>query len=100
MFAVIETGGKQYLVKEGSILKVERLNAEEGKEVKIDKIIYFSGSGLSCLPNIAVEACVLEQCKGKKILVFKKKRRKNYRRKIAHRQCITVLRINKINIQN
>ena len=99
MFAVIETGGKQYLVKKGSIIKVEKLEAEEGKEVEINKVVCLSNSGLSCSSNAIVKAEVLEQCRGEKIIIFKKKRRKNYRRKTGHRQHITVLRINEINLQ-
>ncbi|MGL9758387.1 MAG: 50S ribosomal protein L21 [Wolbachia sp.] len=99
MFAVIETGGKQYLVKKGSIIKVERLQAEEKEEVEINKVICFSSNGLSCSSNAVVKAEVLEQCRDKKIIIFKKKRRKNYRRKNGHRQYITVLRINEISLQ-
>mgnify|MGYP004572950007 CR=1 FL=1 len=99
MFAVIETGGKQYLVKEGSIIKVEKLEAEEKKEVEINKVICTSNNGLSYSSNATVKAEVLEQCRGEKIIIFKKKRRKNYRRKTGHRQYITVLRINEISLQ-
>lgn len=99
MFAVIETGGKQYLVKEGSIIKVEKLETEEKKEVEINKVICISNNGLSYSSNATVKAEVLEQCRGEKIIIFKKKRRKNYRRKIGHRQYITVLRINEISLQ-
>ncbi|WP_353270694.1 50S ribosomal protein L21 [Wolbachia endosymbiont (group A) of Hedychridium roseum] len=99
MFAVIETGGKQYLVKEGSIIKVEKLEVEEKKEVEINKVICISNNGLSYSSNATVKAEVLEQYRGEKIIIFKKKRRKNYRRKTGHRQYITVLRINEINLQ-
>ncbi|WGJ61942.1 50S ribosomal protein L21 [Wolbachia endosymbiont of Frankliniella intonsa] len=99
MFAVIETGGKQYLVKKGSIIKVERLQAEEKEEVEINKVIRVSSNGLSFSSNAVVKAEVLEQCRDKKIIIFKKKRRKNYRRKNGHRQYITVLRINEISLQ-
>ncbi|MDG7055226.1 MAG: 50S ribosomal protein L21 [Wolbachia endosymbiont of Menacanthus eurysternus] len=99
MFAVVETGGKQYLVKKGSVIKVEKLEAEEGKEVEIDKVVCLSDNGLSYSSNATVKAEVLEQCRGEKIIIFKKKRRKNYRRKTGHRQYITVLRINEINLQ-
>ncbi|WP_264329351.1 50S ribosomal protein L21 [Wolbachia endosymbiont (group A) of Andrena hattorfiana] len=99
MFAVIETGGKQYLVKEGSIIKVEKLEVGEKKEVEVNKVICISNNGLSYSSNATVKAEVLEQCRGEKIIIFKKKRRKNYRRKTGHRQYITVLRINEINLQ-
>ncbi|OCA06335.1 50S ribosomal protein L21 [Wolbachia endosymbiont of Trichogramma pretiosum] len=96
MFAVIETGGKQYLVEKGSVIKVERLQAEEKEEVEINRVICVSSNGLSCSSNAVVKAEVLRQCRDKKIIIFKKKRRKNYRRKNGHRQYITVLRINEI----
>ncbi|OEY86826.1 50S ribosomal protein L21 [Wolbachia pipientis] len=96
MFAVIETGGKQYLVKQGSIIKVEKLEAEKGDKIEINKIIFLAGSNST---NAAVSAEVLEQCKGEKVIIFKKKRRKNYRRKTGHRQHLTVLRINEINLK-
>ncbi|WCR53089.1 MAG: 50S ribosomal protein L21 [Wolbachia endosymbiont of Ctenocephalides orientis wCori] len=99
MFAVIDTGGKQYLVKKGSIIKVEKLEAEEGKEIEINKLIYVLNNGLSSSHNATVKAEVLEQRRGEKIIIFKKKRRKNYRRKTGRRQYITVLRINEINLQ-
>lgn len=99
MFAVIETGGKQYLVKKGSIIKVEKLEAEKGQEIEINKVVCTSNDGLSFPANATVKAEVLEQCRGEKIIIFKKKRRKNYRRKTGHRQYITVLRINEISHQ-
>lgn len=98
MFAVIDTGGKQYLVKKGSIIKVEKLEAEEGKEIEINKVICVLNNGLSSFHGATVKAEVLEQRRGEKIIIFKKKRRKNYRRKTGHRQYITVLRINEINL--
>ncbi len=96
MFAVIETGGKQYLVKQGSIIQVEKLEAEKGERVEINKIIYVN-SGTAA--NATVSAEVVEQCKGTKVIIFKKKRRKNYRRKTGHRQSLTVLRVNEINLK-
>jgi large subunit ribosomal protein L21 len=98
MFAVIETGGKQYLVKQGSIIKVEKLEAEEGQEVEIKKVVCVSNGCPSYNSNGVVKAEVLEQRRGEKLIIFKKKRRKNYRRKTGHRQYITVLRINEINL--
>ncbi|MCV3769218.1 MAG: 50S ribosomal protein L21, partial [Wolbachia pipientis] len=90
-----------YLVKKGSVIKVEKLKAEKGKEVEINKVICLSSNNdLFHLPSVTVKAKVLEQCRGKKLLIFKKKRRKNYRRKTGHRQYITVLYINEINFKN
>ncbi|MDF0607617.1 50S ribosomal protein L21 [Wolbachia endosymbiont of Onchocerca gibsoni] len=100
MFAVIETGGKQYLVKKGSVIKIEKLKAEEGKEVEVGKVIYLSDNDSSYSLNATVKAKVLEQCKEEKVIIFKKKRRKNYRRKTGHRQHVTVLSINEINFKD
>ncbi|MDG7056077.1 MAG: 50S ribosomal protein L21 [Wolbachia endosymbiont of Meromenopon meropis] len=99
MFAVIETGGKQYLVKKGSIIKVEKLKADKGKKIEINKVICLLNNGLFYSHDASVEAEVLEQCRRNRIFIFKKKRRKNYRRKISCRQHVTVLRINEINLQ-
>ncbi len=101
MFAVVKTGGKQYRVAEGDVLKVEKLDAEVGKKVKLEEVLMIGdekgvkvGEPLVKGANVTVE--VLEQKKDKKITVFKKKRRHNYRRKKGHRQQITVLRVTKI----
>lgn len=67
--------------------------------MEINKVICVSNNGLSYSSNATVKAEVLEQCRGEKIIIFKKKRRKNYRRKTGHRQYITVLRINEISLQ-
>ncbi|WP_333022983.1 50S ribosomal protein L21 [Wolbachia endosymbiont of Pentidionis agamae] len=99
MFAVIKTGGKQYLIRKGSVLKVEKLDAEVGKVVELNKVICFQSAlneDLSISNSAVVKAEVLEQRRDKKIIIFKKRRRKNYRRKNGHRQYITVLRINEI----
>ena len=93
MFAVIETGGKQYIVREGSIIKVEKLNIEKGNEVEFDNVISLANYHSN---NVKVKAEVLEHKRGDKVVIFKKKRRKNYRRKTGHRQHITTLRINNI----
>lgn len=100
MFAVIETGGKQYLVKKGSIIKVEKLEVEKGTQIELNKVLVISNEGLSYSPNSNVKAEILDQKRADKVIIFKKKRRKNYRRKTGHRQYITVLRINEINLQN
>jgi len=101
MFAVIKTGGKQYRVAENDVIRVERLAAEAGEIVELGNVLMVDGGGgLSVgAPYVAgasVAAEVLEQGRGEKIIVFKKKRRQNYRRRNGHRQHETVLRVTEI----
>jgi len=98
MFAVIKTGGKQYRVTEGAVVKVEKLAGEVGKNIVLDEVLMVGDDkgvkvGEPLVKGANVTAEVLEQKKDKKITVFKKKRRHNYRRKKGHRQEITVLRV-------
>lgn len=101
MYAIIETGGKQYRISEGDVLKVEKLSAKEGDVVEIDKVLAISEGedlkvGTPLLENAKVEATVLRHGKGEKIIVFKYKPKKNYRKKQGHRQPFTEIRIEKI----
>jgi len=101
MFAVVKTGGKQYRVAEGDVIKVEKLDGEAGKNVTLDEVLMIGDDkgvkvGEPLIKGANVTAEVLEQKKDKKITVFKKKRRHNYRRKKGHRQEITVLRVKAI----
>jgi large subunit ribosomal protein L21 len=102
MFAVIKTGGKQYRVASGDVIKVEKLEVEAGSTIALDQVLMVGGEGaLSSIgtPLVAgatVSAEVVAQDRGPKIIVFKKKRRQNYRRKNGHRQDLTVLRITEI----
>lgn len=101
MYAIIETGGKQYKVAEGSILRVEKLPVEEGQTVEIDKVLAVSKDGVltvgtPTVTNAKVVMKVLEQGKGKKIIVFKYKPKKNIRKKQGHRQPFTKVQIEKI----
>ena len=101
MLAVIKTGGKQYKVEEGTILDVELLGAEEGSQFTFDEVLLVSGDGSVKVgtPTVAgatVEAEVIGGVRGDKILVFKKKRRKDYRKRIGHRQSYTRVKITKI----
>ncbi len=104
MLAVIETGGKQYHVKAGDVIKIEKLDGKLGDEISFTKVLalYDSNKGSAVkigepfLESAGVKAEVLEQMKDKKVVIFKKKRRQNYRRKKGHRQNVTVLRITKI----
>ncbi|WP_417460581.1 50S ribosomal protein L21 [Kordiimonas sp.] len=101
MFAVVKTGGKQYRVAEGDVIKVEKLDGEVGKNVVLDEVLMVGDDkgvkvGEPLVKGAKVTFEVLEQKKDKKIIVFKKKRRHNYRRKKGHRQEVTVLRVTKI----
>ncbi|PMQ02372.1 MAG: 50S ribosomal protein L21 [Dictyoglomus sp. NZ13-RE01] len=101
MFAVIETGGKQYKVSVGSIIEVEKLNAKEGDEVTFDKVLLLDRDGELLIGKPYIEgarvvAQVLRQDKYPKIIVFKFKRKKHYRRKYGHRQPFTRVAIKEI----
>jgi large subunit ribosomal protein L21 len=98
MFAVIKTGGKQYRVAEGDVIKVERLETEAGATLALDEVLMVGEGadariGAPFVTGATVSAEVIAQDRGPKIIVFKKKRRQNYRRKNGHRQDLTVLRI-------
>ena len=99
MYAVIRTGGKQYRVAENQRVTVEKLPGEPGDTVKLDDVLMIAEGGgaplfgAPILDKAAVFAEVVAQTRGDKITVFKKKRRKNYRRKKGHRQDLTLLRI-------
>jgi len=93
-YAVIETGGKQYKVSEGDILQVEKLDAEAGSTVTFDSVLAVSGGdGLSLDAKAPIQAEVLEHIRGPKLLAFKKKRRKGYKRRVGHRQGYTKVKI-------
>lgn len=97
MYAVIKTGGKQYKVASGDILKLEKVAGEEGKEVVFNEVLALGETfGTPLVAGASVKATVLKQAKDKKIIVFKKKRRQNYRRKNGHRQNITLVKITDI----
>ncbi len=103
MYAVIRTGGKQYKVQEGDVLKLEKLAAEVGETVEFDQVLAVKTDGelkigTPYVEGAKVTAKVLGQGKGKKIVVFKYKPKKNYRRKQGHRQPFTSVRIEKIDV--
>ena len=103
MYAVIETGGKQLKVSTGEKVKVEKLAGEVGQEVTLDKVLLVKTDdetkiGNPYLENAKVTGEILAQDKHKKIIVFKFKRRKGYRRKNGHHQHFTQLKINKIEL--
>lgn len=94
MFAVIKTGGKQYKVTSGDVIKVEKLNAQEGSEVIFNEVLALDEKiGKPLVKGASVKATVLKQAKDAKVIIFKKKRRQNYRRKNGHRQQITLVKI-------
>ena len=94
-FAIFQTGGKQYRVKTGDVIKVEKLDADG--DVTFDHVLMIGERvGTPTIDGAKVVATVVEQKRGDKVLVFKKKRRQNYRRTRGHRQYITVLKIKEI----
>ena len=97
MYAVIKTGGKQYKVASGDVLKIEKLAGEAGKEVVFNEVLAIDETvGTPLVAGASVKATVLKQARDAKIIVFKKKRRQNYRRKNGHRQSITLVKITEI----
>ncbi len=101
MFAVIETGGKQYKVNEGDVLFIEKLDVADGESVTFDKVLAISGedfkAGTPYVEGASVTATVIKTGKGKKIYVMKYKAKKNEKKKIGHRQFYTKVQIDKIN---
>ena len=100
MYAIIATGGKQYKVAEGDVLKVEKLDAEAGNTVTFDQVIAVSDGSLKVgadVANASVTATVMEQGRGKKVIVYKYKRKTGYHKKNGHRQAFTQVKIEKIN---
>jgi large subunit ribosomal protein L21 len=101
MYAIIETGGKQYKVQEGDVLFIEKLNATEGEVVSFNKVLAVSKEsglviGSPVVEGAAVSATVEKHGKGEKIVIYKYKAKKNYRRKQGHRQPFTKVVIGKI----
>jgi large subunit ribosomal protein L21 len=102
MFAVIRSGGKQYRVAPEQVLKVEKLDAEAGSTVTFTDVLAVGGDGAlkigsPVLAGASVTATVIAQDRLDKVIIFKKRRRQNSRRKNGHRQCVTVLRVATIN---
>ena len=101
MFAVIKTGGKQYRVEQGDVLEIEKLDIEAGKSVTFDEVLLVENNGETMIgtpyvDKARVKAVVLESFKDEKIIVFKKKRRKQYKKKVGHRQQMTRIKIEEI----
>lgn len=104
MYAVLETGGKQYRVAPGETLEVDRLEAEAGKPVTLDRVLFVSDDdrlsiGAPTVANAAVVADVIEHFRGDKKIAFKMKRRKGYHRTVGHRQEMTRIKISEIKVK-
>ena len=100
MYAIIATGGKQYKVAEGDIIKVEKLGVEAGETVTFDQVLAVSNDGMKVGADVAsasVSGTVVKQGKGKKVIVYKYKRKTGYHKKNGHRQAYTKVKIEKIN---
>lgn len=100
MYAIIATGGKQYKVSEGDVIKVEKLDAQPGDTVTFDQVVAVSDQELKVAADVAnanVTATVMEQGKYAKIIVYKYKRKTGYHKKNGHRQAYTQVKIEKIN---
>ncbi len=100
MYAIIATGGKQYKVSEGDVIKVEKLDAEAGNTVTFDQVLAVSDKELKVGSDVAsasVTATVMDQGRGKKVIVYKYKRKTGYHKKNGHRQAYTQVKIEKIN---
>jgi len=102
MYAVIRSGGKQYRVTPGQTLRLEKLEGDAGSKIQLSDVLLVEDGGKvqtgAPLPNASVEATIIESDRSDKILVFKKKRKKQYRRKSGHRQDFTAVRIEKISV--
>ena len=101
MYALVKTGGKQYRVSKDDTILVERISADEGAEVILDDIVMLGDGdkvtiGTPRVEGAAVSATVMRQTRGPKIIIFRRKRRKNHRRTQGHRQDLTLLKINSI----
>lgn len=97
MYAVIKTGGKQYKVASGDVVKLEKIAGEEGKEVIFNEVLALDDTvGTPLVSGASVKATVLKQARDAKVIVFKKKRRQNYRRKNGHRQSVAIVKITDI----
>lgn len=101
MYAVVKTGGKQYRVAKDDVLKIERLPGDEGDIITLEEVLMLGNGadvtvGAPLIAGASVAAEIVEQARGPKIVIFKKRRRQNYRRKKGHRQLLTVVKITDI----
>jgi len=103
MYAVLETGGKQYRVTPGEIIRIEKIPGEKGEEVLFEKVLLVSDEkeikiGHPYINGAVVKGVIVQQGRGKKIIVFRFKRRKRYHKKRGHRQYFTAVRIEEIKV--
>ena len=101
MYAVVKTGGKEYRVSKGDLIRIEKLDGKAGDQVELKDILMVSKEGevlvgTPLLANVVIKGEIVQEGKGKKVLTYKMKRRKNYRRFKGHRQTYTYLRVNDI----
>jgi large subunit ribosomal protein L21 len=101
MYAIVKTGGKQYKIQEGDVIRVEKIPGDLDNPISFDRVLMFSDGenvriGRPSLDEVTVKGHIVEQGKGKKIIIFKYKRRKRYRRKHGHRQQYTAIKIDQI----
>lgn len=104
MYAVIRSGGKQYCVEEGDVIRVEKIDAKEGDKVRLDEVLLLGGEdqvkiGTPTVKGASVTATVKAQGRGEKIRIVKKRRRKHYRKQMGHRQAFTELAITGIKVK-
>ncbi|KPK91674.1 MAG: 50S ribosomal protein L21 [Deltaproteobacteria bacterium SM23_61] len=104
MYAIIRTGGKQFKISPGDTIKVEKISGEKGDTVEMKEVLFYAEgenvlTGQPVLSNVKVVGEILGQHRAKKVIVFKKKRRKGYSKKTGHRQSFTSLKIKEINVQ-
>ena len=99
-YAVIRTGGKQYRVEPGQLVRVEKLDGDVGTAIEFTEVLLAGGDairiGTPLVEGVSVRGEIVEQSRDKKVLIFKKKRRKNYRRRRGHRQSLTMVKVTEI----
>jgi large subunit ribosomal protein L21 len=103
MYAVVKTGGKEYRISQGDLIRVEKMEGKVGDQVTMKDILMVSHEGQvqvgnPLLANAVITGEIVQQVKGKKVLIYKMKRRKNYRRTKGHRQTYTYIRVNDISL--
>jgi large subunit ribosomal protein L21 len=103
MYAVVKTGGKEYRVSKGDLIRVEKIGGNVGDQVTLNDVLMVSKEGETqlgtpLLANVVIQGEIVQEIKGKKVLTYKMKRRKNYRRFKGHRQTYTYLKVNDINL--
>ncbi len=103
MYAVVKTGGREYRVSKGDLIRVEKLEGKVGDQVELKEVLMLSNEGEAQfgtphLTNVVIQGEIVQESKGEKVLTYKMKRRKNYRRFKGHRQTYTYLKVNDINL--